>query len=143
MSRIVRSPLLVVAAALAAGALLGGCHGAVVVRDRHPHRPAAYVAPAPGLAVVERSTVVAPGIVVQQVELVEAPIAPPAPRVEVLNAAPYPGAVWIPGNWVYSRHGWRWENGHWEHCATGHTVYVNGYWERRGHVHVWVPGRWR
>ncbi len=40
----------------------------------------------------------------------------PPQRVEVIPAAPYPGAVWVPGHWQLRRH-------------------------RR--EYVWVPGHWR
>src|ERR1700749_1462879 len=55
-------------------------------------------------------------------------VAPPAPRVEVVGVAPYPGYVWIGGywNWVGGRHVWvpgRWDRGrpgyHWEAHAWG------------------------
>lgn len=39
--------------------------------------------------------------------------APPAPRVEVYGAPPYPGYIWI-----------------------------GGFWRWNGSGHVWVPGRW-
>jgi hypothetical protein len=42
-------------------------------------------------------------------------------------AAPYPGAVWIPGEWE-----WR----------GGRYVYINGYYVHGGN-RVWIPGHWR
>ena len=41
---------------------------------------------------------------------------PPAPKVEIRTASPYPGAVWVPGHWK---------------------------WRGRGRGYVWVPGHWR
>ena len=39
----------------------------------------------------------------------------PAPRVEVVGYAPYRGAVWVPGHWVWSRYRaeWVWVRGYW------------------------------
>ncbi len=43
------------------------------------------------------------------------PPPPPPPQVEVYSAAPWPGAVWIAGGWVwrprYQRYVWR--HGYW------------------------------
>lgn len=40
---------------------------------------------------------------------------PPRARVEVIGVAPYRGAVWVPGHWVYSRYRgeWFWVRGYW------------------------------
>lgn len=42
-------------------------------------------------------------------------IGPPPARVEVIGVAPYRGAVWVPGHWVYSRYRgeWFWVRGYW------------------------------
>ena len=58
---------------------------------------------------------------------VYAPIAPPAPQVEVVPALPYPGAIWIGGYWSWS---------------SGRHVWVPGRYEapRRGYYHE--PQRW-
>ncbi len=37
----------------------------------------------------------------------------PAPRYEVVGRAPYPGARWIPGKWVWYNNHWAWNGGHW------------------------------
>jgi len=69
--------------------------------------------------------------------------APPAPIVEVRPAAPFAGAVWIPGYWRWSGHhhvwvgghysapraGWTWEPNHWEHTPRG-WVHRPGHWRR-------------
>jgi hypothetical protein len=54
-------------------------------------------------------------------------IAPPDPRVEVVPAAPYPGAVWQPG---YYR---------WHHR---HHVWVNGHYARPHRGRQWEPHHW-
>ncbi len=58
---------------------------------------------------------------------VYAPIAPPPPRVEVVPALPYPGAVWIGGYW-----GW----------YGGRHVWVPGYYARPRPGYHWQPYRW-
>lgn len=58
---------------------------------------------------------------------VYAPIAPPAPYVETVPVAPYPGAIWIGGywNWTGHRHAW-----------------VPGRYERPRPGYHWEPRRW-
>jgi len=69
--------------------------------------------------------------------------APPEPIVEVRPAAPFAGAVWIPGYWRWAGHnhawvgghwsapraGWVWEPNHWEHTPRG-WVHRHGHWRR-------------
>jgi len=52
---------------------------------------------------------------------------PPAPIVETVGVAPYPGYVWLGGywNWVGDRHVW-----------------VPGHWEAPRRGYYWVPHRW-
>ena len=40
---------------------------------------------------------------------------PPAPRHEVCGRPPYPGARWVPGQWVWEHGTWVWHRGHWAH----------------------------
>ena len=75
---------------------------------------------------------------------VYAPVAPPAPYVEVQPAIPYPGAVWINGywNWSGNRHawvpgryerprpGWRWQPRRWERAPRGGWHSQGGGWVR-------------
>ena len=89
-----------VALALACGAALSACVVAPV------GRPYGY----------------APGA-----EVVIADIAPPAPYVEVVPAAPYAGAVWIYGYW-----GWR----------SGRHTWVGGRYEQARPGYFWQPHRW-
>ena len=54
-------------------------------------------------------------------------VAPPVPRVEVIGAAPFDGAIWIGGYW-------RWTGG--EH------VWVAGRWAHPRAGYRWVPHTW-
>ncbi len=71
-------------------------------------------------------------------------VAPPAPVIETVGVAPYPGYVWVGGYWNWSggRHvwvpgrwdapphpGWRWAPHHWEHVDGGYRLH-EGHWER-------------
>ena len=40
-------------------------------------------------------------------------LGPPPARVEVIGAAPYRGAVWVPGHWARARYNWVWVRGYW------------------------------
>jgi len=54
-------------------------------------------------------------------------VAPPAPQVEVVGVAPFPGAFWIGGYWRWTgeRHEW-----------------VRGRWEAPREGYRWVPHTW-
>lgn len=54
-------------------------------------------------------------------------VGPPAPIVETVGVAPYPGYVWLGGywNWTGERHVW-----------------VPGRWEAPRRGYHWVPHRW-
>jgi WXXGXW repeat (2 copies) len=82
-----------------------------------------------------------PGPAPAQEEVVQQ--APPEPIVEVRPAAPFGGAVWIPGYWHWNgnrhmwvgghwsapRAGWSWEPNHWQQTPRG-WVHVRGHWRR-------------
>lgn len=71
-------------------------------------------------------------------------VPPPAPYVEVMPAAPFPGALWISGYWGWSqgRHQWmpgryvqprpgyRWEPHHWVQGPRGNWHMRGGGWAR-------------
>jgi len=71
--------------------------------------------------------------------------APPAPIEEVRPAAPFVGALWIPGFWHWQggRHVWvagrwsatpaghAWEADRWDHRKDGHWVHRPGHWHPR------------
>ncbi len=69
--------------------------------------------------------------------------APPAPRYEVTGVAPFPGAVWIQGHWVYRYGAWRWMRGHWARRPWGGAVWIKGYWRETPNGWRWIPGHWR
>jgi hypothetical protein len=64
---------------------------------------------------------------------------PPAPRQEVIVAAPGPDYVWIGGHWGWHGH-WVWESGRWDR-RPGYS-WVGGHWDHRGGGYVYVEGRW-
>jgi hypothetical protein len=73
-----------------------------------------------------------------------ATVAPPAPYVETVPAAPFVGAVWVGGYWGYhgGRHEWvpgryeaprpgyRYEPHHWVQQSAGHWRLEGGAWRR-------------
>lgn len=67
---------------------------------------------------------------------------PPPPRVEVLVAPPFVGAVWIGGSWRWE-HGWIWVPGRWAPAPWRGAVWAPGHWARRPGGWVWISGNWR
>jgi len=69
--------------------------------------------------------------------------APPAPIVEVRSAAPFEGALWIPGYWHWSGGRHLWVAGRWTARPAGY-VWEEHHWDRRPDGR-WVhrPGHWR
>lgn len=100
----------------AVSALLAGC-----VVAPYPHRPV-YSQPVPSIY----NDPYDGGAVVE--------VAPPPPRVEVIPAIPFAGAVWIGGHWGWHRGRHHWNHGHWAHARPGHVWRPHG-WVHRG-------GRW-
>ena len=72
-----------------------------------------------------------------------APAPPPPPQVEVVGVAPYPGAVWVGGRYVWHVHGWFWVGGYWNRPPRVGAVYVHGYYHHGPRGYVWVGGYWR
>lgn len=68
--------------------------------------------------------------------------APPADIVEVRTAAPFAGAVWIPGYWHWNGNRHMWVGGHWSAARAG-MVWEPHHWQRTPHGWRDVPGRWR
>jgi hypothetical protein len=66
---------------------------------------------------------------------------PPPPRVEVVGVAPFVGAIWIPGNWVW-RDRWSWHSGHWERPPHPRAQWAPGRWHRDNDGWRWRDGRW-
>ena len=67
-------------------------------------------------------------------------IAPPAPRYEV-TPAPRPGFIWVPGFWDWRGHRHVWVRGHWEHERAGYA-WVPNRWEQRDGRWTLEHGRW-
>ncbi len=71
-------------------------------------------------------------------------IAPPAPRVEVIEPRPGPYHVWQNGVWSWHPDGrYVWHPGHWVMPPPGKTIWVKDEWVTyAGSWHL-VPGHWR
>ena len=70
--------------------------------------------------------------------------APPAPLVETVTVAPFPGMVWVGGYWGWHSGRYAWVSGGWHHPPRSGAVWVGGSWARRpAGGHVWVSGHWR
>ena len=68
--------------------------------------------------------------------------APPHARVEIIGVAPWPGAVWIGGHWVW-RDRWVWQRGYWSRPPHTGARWAPGRWTRQSPSHWrWEPGRW-
>ncbi|OCX53842.1 hypothetical protein BEL04_06035 [Mucilaginibacter sp. PPCGB 2223] len=55
--------------------------------------------------------------------------------------APYPGAVWISGEWVWRGDHYERMRGHWERPRS--RVWVEGHWRETPGGYVWVRGHWQ
>jgi YXWGXW repeat-containing protein len=71
---------------------------------------------------------------------VDVDVAPPAPRVEVVQA-PRPGYIWAPGYWNWSGHDHVWVDGRWEHERHGHH-WVADRWVQHGSKWRFEAGHW-
>jgi hypothetical protein len=76
------------------------------------------------------------------VQTVVVDTAPPPPLVEVRPAAPFGGAVWIPGYWTWHGNRHFWVGGRWSAPWPGH-VWEPHHWELIGGRWHFVPGHWR
>jgi YXWGXW repeat-containing protein len=118
------------------------------------NRPHGFVQRFGALALISVCTV---GAAAAQAVIVERG-AMPAPRVEVIPAAPGPGYNWVPGHWAWRGGGWAWIPGHHIRGVVpampaeivevvpvrpspahvwikGHHIFEGGRW-------VWRPGVW-
>lgn len=68
--------------------------------------------------------------------------APPAPYVEVVDAAPGPDYVWINGYWWWDGAQYVWSRGYWGVPPSRGYVWVAPGWVRDGGRYVFVHGRW-
>jgi hypothetical protein len=71
-------------------------------------------------------------------------IGPPPPHREVIVAAPYPEAVWIPGynRWDYGEQGYIWVPGRYERPPHPGYVWYGPRYPRRGGRYGFVDGHW-
>ena len=74
--------------------------------------------------------------------VVEVDAEPPPPQVEVVPPAPYYGAVWIGGRWVWRGRSHVWVAGRYVRPRVGY-VYEPHRWYRYGNRWRYEPGRWR
>ncbi len=68
-------------------------------------------------------------------------LAPPAPRVEIIGAAPTPGYVWLGGYWAWVNGRHEWVAGHWSAPRPGRH-WVAHAWVRQGDGWYLRGGRW-
>jgi len=66
----------------------------------------------------------------------------PAEPVYERPVAPYEGAVWIDGEWVWSGGTYVYARGHWARPRQG-RVWVRGEWASGPRGYVWHRGHWR
>ncbi|GJH04739.1 YXWGXW repeat-containing protein [Paraburkholderia terrae] len=88
---------------------------------------------AAGVAALSTSAAFAQAVIV-------APMAPPAPRVEVVPP-PRAGYAWDPGHWRWAGGRYVWVAGHWQTMHPGYR-WVPGHWVARGPNWRWVPAHW-
>ena len=66
---------------------------------------------------------------------------PPAPRIEVISAAPAPGWYWVGGHWRWEGNRYEWMVGHWAEPRPN-EVFVQARWVQQGAAWVFQPGQW-
>lgn len=67
--------------------------------------------------------------------------APPPMLVEVPPPAPFFGAAWVGGYWVWQGN-WVWAHGHWMGPPRADYVWVHPYYEHRGETVIFIDGHW-
>ncbi|MFC0514488.1 hypothetical protein ACFFGT_09760 [Mucilaginibacter angelicae] len=73
-----------------------------------------------------------------QAYVTERPVEP----VYIRPVAPYPNAVWVPGEWVWRGNRYVYRQGFYARPRYNH-VYVQGHWQPTNRGYVWVRGYWR
>lgn len=66
----------------------------------------------------------------------------PAEPVYSRPAAPYDGAVWVSGDWVWNGGRYVYRNGYYARPRSG-RAWVAGSWERSNRGYHWRRGHWR
>lgn len=71
-------------------------------------------------------------------------VGPPPPRHEVIVAAPYPEAVWVPGYhfYDYGIHDYRWIPGVWQRPPHPGARWIAPRYAQRGGRYGYVAGHW-
>ena len=88
------------------------------------------------VALLAKAPVYAQGVVIG--------VAPPAPFVEVVPAAPVTGYyVWNSGYWSWTGVRYVWVPGVYVRPPRAHAAWVPGHWVAGRRGWVWVGGRWR
>ncbi|HEY6147835.1 MAG TPA: hypothetical protein VIZ69_09060 [Thermoanaerobaculia bacterium] len=70
-------------------------------------------------------------------------VAPPAPIVETVPAAPSPRHVWVGGYHRWDGRSYAWVPGHYVVRPRAYRAWVPGHWARHRRGYYWVPGHWR
>jgi hypothetical protein len=76
------------------------------------------------------------------VAVVNVPVAPPPPRVEVMPPAPGPAYFWVAGHWRWEHGAHVWVGGRWEGTRPGY-LWAPAHWVAAGPNWHYVPGQWR
>ncbi|GAB2690197.1 hypothetical protein GCM10027037_11410 [Mucilaginibacter koreensis] len=66
----------------------------------------------------------------------------PAEPYYARPSAPYRGAYWVPGEYVWRNGRYIYVNGYWTRPRTNHT-YIQGYWQATPRGYSWHRGYWR
>jgi len=74
---------------------------------------------------------------------VYAPVAPPAPRVEVRPPAPSGAHVWCDGHWGWNGASWAWNAGRWALPPSASVRWSPATWTNVGGRWRFVDGGWR
>jgi len=78
------------------------------------------------------------------IELV-VPVAPPAPRVEVIPEIPSDRRdveYWQPGYWRWNGTAHEWHEGRYVTRPRAGAVWIPGHWDRKGQGWIYVEGHW-
>jgi hypothetical protein len=116
--------------------LLSGCASAPPQRVVYVAQPVRPYSPPPQVV-----TSVYDEPALSQPEPIAVRWAPPPMLVEIPPPAPYDGAVWIGGYWVWNGN-WTWAHGRWADVPRPRYYWVHPYYEYRDHAVVFISGYW-
>jgi hypothetical protein len=107
----------------------------------------AMIAGAAALLPAQAQVQVITPVPVQSSQVIIAPSAPPAPRMEAIPAPPGAEAqsmFWRPGHWMWSGANWAWQPGEYVARPQPTAVWEPGHWSPRPDGgYVWVDGHWQ